>query len=78
MSLEKELYQRSHATCELSGETNHLVVYQIPKSPTSGIDAHILISKQCLEQIENPDTMIPNHWRCLNDIVCGVKFLQYK
>jgi len=67
MSLEKELYKRSGSACELSGETENLKVYEVPKSPTKGIEAHILISQTCLEQIENPDQIIVNHWRCLND-----------
>ncbi len=67
MSLERELHKRSGSICELSGETENLKVYQVPKSPGTGLDAHILISQTCFEQIENPEQMNPNHWRCLND-----------
>ncbi len=67
MSLEKELHKRSGSACELSGETENLKIYEVPKSPGNGIDAHILISQTCLDQVENPDKMQPNHWRCLND-----------
>ncbi len=67
MSLERELHKRSGSICELSGETENLKVYEVPKSPKTGLDAHILISQTCLEQIENPSTIDPNHWRCLND-----------
>ncbi len=67
MSLERELKKRSGSVCELSGETDNLKVYTVPKSPGTGIDAHILISETCLEQIEDPDKTDPNHWRCLND-----------
>ncbi len=67
MSLERELVKRSGSTCELSGETENLKAYQVPKSPGTGLDAHILISQTCLEQIEDPEKTDPNHWRCLND-----------
>ncbi len=67
MRLERELVKRSGSTCELSGETENLKVYQVPKSPGTGLDAHILISQTCLEQIEDPEKTDPNHWRCLND-----------
>ncbi len=67
MSLERELLKRSGSICELSGETENLKVYQVPKSPGTGIDTHILISQTCLDQIENPENIDPNHWRCLND-----------
>ena len=67
MSLERELHKRSGSVCELSGETENLRVYEVPKSPGKGVDTAILISQTCLEQIENPDSMDPNHWRCLND-----------
>ncbi|WP_062058523.1 PhnA domain-containing protein [Aquimarina longa] len=67
MSLERELNKRSGSVCELSGETDNLKVYEVPKSPGTGLDSHILISQTCLEQIENPEKIDPNHWRCLND-----------
>jgi protein PhnA len=67
MNIEKELRQRSNDTCELSGATENLVVYEVPDSPVSGTEASILISETCKNQIENPETMDPNHWRCLND-----------
>lgn len=67
MSLERELNKRSGSICELSGETENLKIYEVPKSPGTGLDSHILISQTCLEQIEDPEKVDPNHWRCLND-----------
>lgn len=67
MSLERELNKRSGSVCELSGETENLRVYEVPKSPGTGLDSHILISQTCLDQIEDPEKIDPNHWRCLND-----------
>ncbi|MEW7280275.1 PhnA domain-containing protein [Aquimarina sp. 2201CG1-2-11] len=67
MSFERELHKRSGSVCELSGASENLVVYEVPKSPKTGIDSHILISQTCITQIENPEKMDPNFWRCLND-----------
>ncbi|RAV28817.1 PhnA domain-containing protein [Sinomicrobium soli] len=67
MNIETQLRQRSGAVCELSGVAENLCVYQVPHAPADGADACILISETCLKQIENPETMDPNHWRCLND-----------
>ena len=67
MSLERELNKRSGSICELSGETENLKIYEVPKSPGTGLDSHILISQTCLEQIEDSEKVDPNHWRCLND-----------
>jgi protein PhnA len=67
MLTEQQLRQRSNNTCELSGVTDNLVVYEVPNSPVTGVEASILISETLVSQIENPDTLDPNHWRCLND-----------
>jgi protein PhnA len=67
MSIERELIKRSGGKCELSGATEDLKVYQILPTRKGGIDENILISKTLLDQIENPETMDVNLWRCLND-----------
>ncbi|MAW80571.1 MAG: PhnA protein [Parvularcula sp.] len=67
MSLLEELQARSGGVCELSGATEDLVIYEVPPVSTGGLDGSILISQTCKDQIENPETMDPNHWRCLND-----------
>lgn len=65
--MEKELQARSNNGCELCGSIENLSVYKIPNSPTSGADAAVYTCGQCKEQIENPEKVEPNHWRCLND-----------
>lgn len=67
MDLEKELQQRSGHKCELCGNEENLTVFQIPSSLSEGVEASILICDTCKEQIEDPEKMEPNHWRCLND-----------
>lgn len=66
MSLEQNLFQRSGSQCELCGSKEDLQVFEIPESP-SEVESHILICGTCKEQIEDPEKVDPNHWRCLND-----------
>ncbi len=67
MSLETELQQRSNNKCELCGNEENLGVFEVPSSPISGIEASILICNTCKDQIEDPEKVDSNHWRCLND-----------
>jgi len=67
MSKLKELQDRSGSVCELCGTTDNISIYDIPESPNIGLDSSILSCINCKSQIENPETMNPNHWRCLND-----------
>jgi protein PhnA len=67
MSTEQTLQQRSESSCELCGETKDLSVYEVPPTSQGNVDDCILICNTCRDQIENPDKVDANHWRCLND-----------
>jgi protein PhnA len=67
MSTEKDLHTRSGSKCELCGATDDLGVYNVPPSTNDKADECVLICGTCREQIENPDKVDVNHWRCLND-----------
>jgi len=67
MISEKELQQRSANKCELCGAEENLSVYEVPNSPTDVAEVNILICNTCKEQIEDPEKVEANHWRCLND-----------
>jgi len=67
MSTEQALHERSGSTCELCGATESLGVYEIPPSSDGSADQSILICNTCREQIEDPEKVDVNHWRCLND-----------
>lgn len=67
MNTEKALQKRSESKCELCGATGNLAVYEIPPDSDGCEDQCVLICETCREQIENPDTIDTNHWRCLND-----------
>ncbi len=66
MSLEQELFQRSNSQCELCTSGEDLDIYEVPDSPATA-EKHVLICNTCREQIEDPEKVEPNHWRCLND-----------
>jgi len=67
MSIEKELFARSESKCELCSATEGLTVYDIPPEADGTADQAILICSTCHEQINDPDKVDVNHWRCLND-----------
>jgi protein PhnA len=68
MAFEKELNTRSNNTCEICGSNHELISYEVAPAPNNGrLEDYILICDTCHGQIENPDTVDANHWRCLND-----------
>ncbi|WP_089665692.1 alkylphosphonate utilization protein [Gramella sp. MAR_2010_147] len=67
MTIEENLRQRSDSTCELCENKDQLNVFEVPDSPEDGLDSSILICETCKTQIEDPEKVEPNHWRCLND-----------
>jgi protein PhnA len=67
MSIERELSKRSGSKCELCGATENLKVYQVLPTKKGGLDESIMACSTCIDQIENPDNLDLNHWRCLND-----------
>ena len=67
MSLERELIKRSGGKCELSGATEDLKIYQILPIRKGGVDESVLINTTLIDQIEHPEKMDVNLWRCLND-----------
>ncbi len=67
MNIEMELKQRSNNSCELCGSSDNLGVYTVPPALNESVDDSIFICDTCKGQIENPETVDANHWRCLND-----------
>lgn len=66
MSVEKALMARSGGKCELCGSEEGLTVYQVPPVEEV-VEKCIITCSTCRTQIEQPDAMDANHWRCLND-----------
>lgn len=67
MSTNKALEARSGSKCELCSATDNLGVYEIPPDSNSEADQCVLVCGTCREQIEDPEKVDANHWRCLND-----------
>ena len=72
MSTEQELHDRCDSKCELCGATENLAVYDVsPEANAPELNASadkcVLVCQSCHDQIENPETVDVNHWRCLND-----------
>ncbi len=67
MSIEQTLLQRSDSKCELCGSTDELSSYEVAPVETADADHCILACNTCQQQINDPQQMDANHWRCLND-----------
>ena len=67
MDILKKLQERSGSTCELCASDKNLSMYKVPPMPVGTVDDSILACETCVDQIENPDNVDANHWRCLND-----------
>ena len=67
MNTEQSLQIRSGYKCELCSASDDLSVYDVPPESNASAETSIYICNTCHEQIENPDKVDTNHWRCLND-----------
>lgn len=67
MNTEQTLLARSNSKCELCSSESNLSVYAIPPNADDSADQSILVCDTCLDQIEHPENIDANHWRCLND-----------
>lgn len=67
MSIEQDLQARSESKCELCSSRENLAVYEIPPESNGSADESVLVCKICREQIETPEKVDVNHWRCLKE-----------
>lgn len=67
MDILKKLQARSGSKCELCSSTENLSVYEVPPSSKGTLEDSILACNTCIDQIEDPEKVSVNHWRCLND-----------
>ena len=66
MSIEQTLQDRSGNICELCGAADGLAPFEVAPSDGS-VDQSIYICETCKSQIENPQALDTDHWRCLGD-----------
>lgn len=67
MNIEKALQTRSEGKCELCAAPQNLAAYPVSHHTADNPDECIWACETCREQLDNPDTVDANHWRCLND-----------
>ena len=67
MSIETSLIERSGSKCELCSAAEKLALYAVPPDSTVSIDDSVWLCEDCRNQIDDPDKIDVNHWRCLND-----------
>ncbi len=67
MATETILISRSGGKCELCAAQDELSIHEIPPDSDGSADQCLLLCATCNTQIEDPETMDANHWRCLND-----------
>lgn len=67
MSTEQDLLARSESSCELCGAKDALAVYEVPPNSDGSAEQCVLLCETCREQIDHPDKVDANHWRCLNE-----------
>ena len=65
--MEQDLRDRSGNCCELCEAKNGLTTYIVPPVDIASAENHIFICETCFDQLENPENVDANHWRCLND-----------
>ncbi len=66
MSIERDVTKRAENRCELCKSEEPLALYEVPNSPTEGVEATVLVCQRCSSQFDSEERDI-NHWRCLND-----------
>lgn len=67
MSTEQTLLQRCDHKCELCSADTALAVFDVPPDADGSADRCVMICDTCRQQIQQPDSIDPNHWRSLGD-----------
>ncbi|MDQ2193029.1 alkylphosphonate utilization protein [Vibrio sp. B4-12] len=67
MSTEATLLERSQSKCELCSSESPLAPFVVAPHTMVTVDHAVMLCDVCKGQIENPEAVDVNHWRCLND-----------
>ena len=62
-----DLHTRSGSSCELCTNLDNLRAYAIPPNSDNSAEQMLLVCDICEDQINNPEKIDANHWRCLNE-----------
>jgi protein PhnA len=69
MSVEQALKDRSNNVCELCGDACDTLTVMVVSGADDSADSSVYICDSYKQQIENPDTIDANQWRCLNEAI---------
>jgi len=69
MSHEKELMKRSGNQCELCKSSEEGKAYLLPESPGQGLEHHLWLCNDCIQQAEHPEQADEIRWRMLNETI---------
>ena len=67
MSTEATLLERCESKCELCSADSPLSPFVVAPHTQITVDHAVMLCDTCKGQIEDPETIDANHWRCLND-----------
>ncbi|PWI32196.1 alkylphosphonate utilization protein [Vibrio albus] len=67
MATEATMLERCGSKCELCGAETELSPFVVAPHTQVTVDHAAMLCDTCKSQIEDPETMDANHWRCLND-----------
>lgn len=67
MTIEQTLLDRSGSKCELCPADTDLSAYAVPPVTDESAERSVMVCHTCRSQIDNPDSMDANHWRCLTE-----------
>lgn len=62
-----QLLDRSGNACELCLSTKEIAPFLLDERNSTISENYVLVCSTCKSQIEHPETLEPNHWRCLNE-----------
>ncbi|MEH6449066.1 MAG: PhnA domain-containing protein [Oleispira sp.] len=66
MTTENTLLARCGSKCELCAADAPIAKFEVAPSDGS-VEQSVMLCPTCTDQINDPDTLDGNHWRCLND-----------
>lgn len=69
MSLVEKLIERSGNKCELCNSSDHLQVFTVEPGNSTVLEQNVYICGTCTDQINHPEKINSNHWRCLNESI---------
>ena len=82
MSLLSSLLSRAQEKCELCSSASNLSLYEVPPAEKVDENTALVVCDTCKDQIENPEKIDQNHWRCLNESMWSefrpVKVMAYR